>query len=181
MCWLLAVALGLVVVGCGGRQEPQKPATPAVETTCVEGINCDKPQPARDCEAAGPGFRTCVRDHQPTIERRNGETWTVVAGPLRHNDWSTQWGPKVWLSPDHETLLAEWDFPCDSAVAVFIPLDGGTPRVVTGQRDWRKAPISRPLGWTSTGLARITIFGKRGVKLIDPKDVVRVEVPRSSC
>jgi hypothetical protein len=90
------------------------------------------------------------------------------------------WG-RVWLSPDSRTLLAEWLFPCDSAVAVFVPLGGGTPRVVTGQLDWRKAPISRPLGWTHDGKARVRVFGERGVQLIDPRSVRPLQVKRTSC
>jgi hypothetical protein len=90
------------------------------------------------------------------------------------------WG-RVWLSPDRQTLLAEWEFPCDSAVAVFVPAQGGTPRVVTGQRDWRKAPISRPLGWTHHGKARVRVFGKPGVQLIDPHVLRPLRVKPLSC
>jgi hypothetical protein len=83
--------------------------------------------------------------------------------------------------PDGQTLLAEWLFPCDSAVAVFVPLGAGTPRVVTGQLDRRKAPISRPLGWTPDGKARVRVFGKRGVQSIDPRSVRGLRVKPTSC
>jgi hypothetical protein len=115
----------------------------------------------------------------------------LCVGPRSHYSYSppaaeapdtfAEWGPDLWLSPDARTLLAEWDFPCDSSVAVFVPFDGGAPRVSTGQRDWRKAPISRPLGWTRDGKARVQILGKRGVQLIDPHAVRRVHVKATSC
>jgi hypothetical protein len=73
------------------------------------------------------------------------------------------------------------EFPCDSAVAAFVPLQGGTPRAVTGQRDWRKAPISRPLGWTSDGKARVRVFGKPGVQLIDPHSVRHLHAKQVGC
>ena len=180
MRWLLPIAVVAVVAGCGGRQEKTKPA--AVETTCIEGINCGSSSPVvHECTRAAPGFRTCERDHHSTIERRSGSAWTVIAGSLPHAEMSTAWGPRVWLSPDGDTVLAEWTFPCDSAVAVFVPAHGGTPRIVTGHRDWRKAPISRALGWTPDGKARIRVFGKPGIQLIDPASVLRVRAPSTSC
>jgi hypothetical protein len=116
----------------------------------------------------------------PTIERMTASGWAVVTGPLKHPDPSAQWG-RVWLSPDSRTLLAEWQFPCDSEVGVFVPMRGGTPRVVTGQLDWRKAPISRPLGWTRDGKARVEVEGKRGVQLIDPRSVRRLPARPRGC
>ena len=171
-----------MVAGCGGRQEGHRTVKPAVETTCLEGLNCEPSSAVvRECAQAAPGFRTCMRGSHPTIERLSGSAWTVIAGPLPHSDISTGWSPKVWLSPDGETVLAEWQFPCDSAVAVFVPAHGGTPRIVTGHRDWRKAPISRALGWTRDGRARIRVFGKPGIELIDPDAVLRVRAPSTSC
>jgi hypothetical protein len=116
----------------------------------------------------------------PTIERRAGSSWVVVTGPLPHPDPTAVWG-QVWLSPDRRTLLAEWQFPCDSAVAVFVPARGGKAWLVTGQADWRKAPISRPLGWTPDGKARVRVFGKRGVQLIDPHAVEGIRAKPTSC
>jgi hypothetical protein len=76
-------------------------------------------------------------------------------------------------------VLAEWGNPCDSAHAFFIPFAGGTPRVVTGERDWRKAPVSYVLGWSKDGRARVKIlaggdcaggvFNRPGIYLIDPE------------
>ena len=88
------------------------------------------------------------------------------------------WGA-VWISPDRRTLLAEWEYPCDSAAAVFVPANGGKPRLVTGERDWRKAPIAHALGWTSDGKARVKLFTRwrtrtgavhpPGVYVFDPR------------
>jgi len=165
-----AFALLLLVTGCGGTQHV---ASRSVATKVP-----------RSCTLATPAFRTCLvgRKQHPTIERLTASGWVVVTGPLKHADPDAEWGDgALWLSPDSQTLLAEWVFPCDSAVAVFVPLRGGTPGVVTGQLDWRKAPMSRPLGWTADGRARVRVFGKRGVQLIDPDSVRRLHVKRSSC
>jgi hypothetical protein len=88
------------------------------------------------------------------------------------------WG-SVRKSPDGKTLLIQWDHPCDSAHSFFIPASGGRARVVTGERDWRKAPVTYALGWTDQGLARVRVmrggdcaggvFGRPGVYLIDPR------------
>jgi hypothetical protein len=81
---------------------------------------------------------------------------------------SAQWGA-VWVSPDRRTLLADWQYPCDSAAATFVPAMGGTPRLVTGERDWRKAPISRAVGWRRDGKARVRLYTLwRGYR-IDPR------------
>ncbi len=99
-----------------------------------------------------------------------------MTGPLKPNFMDTQWGPKVWLSPDRHTLLAEWEFACDGHLAVFVPAKGGTPRIVTGERNWQNAVPSVPLGWTQAGLARVEMLRRwgpqasraAGVYLFDP-------------
>ena len=50
------------------------------------------------------------------------------------------------------------EYPCDSAAVVFVPLDTGEPRLVTGEKDWRKAPGAHALGWTREGKARVRIY-----------------------
>jgi len=149
------VLLVLVAAGCGG-----KAAAP------VQGRHVVRPSP--DCTAAAPGYRTCFAfpGHPATIERRVGSEWKLVTGPLKPADPTARWGLQVRLSPDKRTLLADWDFPCDSSVTVFVPATGGVPRLVTGERDWRRAPISRPLGWTTGGKARVTLYTSwRGIRV----------------
>jgi hypothetical protein len=174
MRWLLVAVVAVVAAGCGNDKKTADDAVRAemakVQTTCVEGINCGAPPQrasARTCELVGKGyrgrdFRTCwgpdAQDPNPTIERRTATGWALVTGPMKPRDMSAQWG-EVWVSPDHRTLLAEWQYPCDSAAVVFVPAAGGTPRVVTGERDWRKAPGARPLGWTRDGKARVRVYG----------------------
>jgi hypothetical protein len=83
------------------------------------------------------------------------------------------WG-RVWVSPDRHTLLAEWTYPCDSGTVVFVSTRRGAPRVVTGESDWRLAPVSRGIGWTADGKARVHIFRpwrghEPGVYVFDPR------------
>jgi len=94
---------------------------------------------------------------RPTIEHWTGSEWKVVTGPLPHPYTEASWG-QVSLSPDGRTLLADWSYPCDSAVVVFVPAEGGEPKLVTGEKDWRKAPQARALGWTRDEKARVTIL-----------------------
>jgi hypothetical protein len=93
----------------------------------------------------------------PTIERWTGSRWTVVTGSLKPTESTATWG-EVSRSPDGKTLLADWMYPCDSAAVVFVPVDSGEPRLVTGEKDWRKAPGSHALGWTPEGEARVRIY-----------------------
>ena len=144
--------------------------------------------PSRTCTDAAPDFRTCFgsgTNSHATIERRTGATWGVITGPLRPLDLFTEWGPKVWISPDARTVLAEWLYACDGHLAVFVPAAGGKPRIVTGERDWRKAVASVPLGWTRDGRARVQVLRSwgphhlrpAGVYLFDPKREPPKRVP----
>jgi hypothetical protein len=140
---------------------------------------------AKSCIGAAPAFRTCLNPpaEKPhaTIERMKPFGWSVVATSLKPSFDDNSWGPKVWLSPDSQTLLAEWLYACDGHLAVFVPLGGGLPRVVTGELDWRRAVASVPLGWTQGGKARIQMLrawgphGRRpaGVYLFDPARATR--------
>jgi hypothetical protein len=55
-------------------------------------------------------------------------------------------------------LLAEWQYPCDSAAVVFVAVETGAPRLVTGEKDWRQAPVAHALGWTRDGKALVRIY-----------------------
>jgi hypothetical protein len=128
---------------------------------------------SKSCERSGVEFRLCQtyrgpgRAQYPTIERRSRSGWKVVIGPLRHGlEAFGMWGA-AFKSPDGRTLLAEWGYACDGHVAIFIPLKSRVPRVVTGERDWRKARgDQQPLGWTRDGKARVRIG--QHVRLFDP-------------
>jgi len=184
MRWLVIVVLALVAAGCGdvhrSADETIRAQMAKVQTTCAEGINCGapvKPPSGHSCEPAGAGargsgYRTCWGPNpnhpNPTIERKTSSGWALVTGPLKPHDVSAQWGA-VWVSPDRRTLLAEWQYPCDSAAVAFVPATGGIPRLVTGEQDWRNAPIARGVGWTRDGKARVRLYTSwRGYR-IEPR------------
>jgi hypothetical protein len=138
----------MVLAGCGSSQHAASLARRDVSQN-------------RTCGATkARGFRTCIGDPSPlrsTIERWNGSSWDVVTGPLPHADPDARWG-EVFLSPDRRTLLADWRYPCDSGAVLFLPVEEGQPRTVTGEKDWRKAPQAQALGWTREGKARVRIY-----------------------
>ena len=144
---VLALVFAVALSGCGSTERAAAPPR-----------NGD---PSRSCEPArAPKFRTCESvkiPSNPTIERWTGSRWTVLTGSLKPTETTAMWG-EVSRSPDGKTLLAEWMYPCDSAAVVFVPVDTGEPRLVTGERDWRKAPVARALGWTPDGKARVRIY-----------------------
>jgi hypothetical protein len=172
-CWLVVAVVAVLAAGCGATQQTADDTIRAemakVQTTCTEGLNCDQPPEqasGRTCdltgmEYRGRDFRTCWGPNalhpNPTIERRTPSGWELVTGPLIPSDMSAQWGA-VWLSPDQQTLLADWQYPCDSSVVVFVPARGGEARLVTGERDWRKAPVADGVGWTRDGKARVRLY-----------------------
>src|SRR6266540_2038968 len=170
---VVLVLTAALLSGCGGKVVASRHTTPA-EQAGKRAVR----RPS--CEPAGGGFRTChfsLRNWDPMIQRRVGSRWSRLAGPLSpaapDNEWSVE-----GVSPDGRTLLAEWLFSCDGSVVVFVPLDGGRPRIVTGQRDWTKAPRSRALGWTGEGKAKARVYNawrdrsgrahRAGVYLFDP-------------
>lgn len=178
---VVLVLTAALLSGCGGEVAAHGTTTSkelAVFTDqgAVPGPACD---PARD------GFRSCLRGRRkshPTIERRSGSRWVQFAGPLKPTSLDNEWFIKG-LSPDRRTLLAEWLFACDGRVVVFLPLDGGKPRIVTGQWNWTTAPRSYALGWTQDGMAKVSVYSawrdrsgtthRAGVYLFDPQDSVR--------
>jgi hypothetical protein len=172
---LSCIALTLIVAGCGTTEQAAAPAKKSSRTCAPASV---------------PGFRICRHlpsPTQPTIERRTPSGWKVVALPLTPIEPSAEWD-SLSLSPDGKTLLAEWAYPCDSAAVVFIPAAGGRVRVATGERDWRKAPSARALGWTPAGKARIRTYSRwrgrpPGIYVIDPETLTRAGKPsvRSGC
>ena len=65
---------------------------------------------------------------------------------------------KAYLSPDGKTLLAQWSAECEVPSAFVVPVRGGTPRVVTGEANWAKAPPSVADGWTEDGRAIVEVW-----------------------
>jgi len=52
----------------------------------------------------------------------------------------------IWIdgfvAPDAKTLLVQWSAECETPYAFFVPTRGGVPRLVTGERSMKNAPIS---------------------------------------
>jgi hypothetical protein len=163
---LALVLLVAFSAGCGGSRPVDRQATDQRQARAPE---------SRACAAAAPGFRACAYSSagkpHPTIERQTGSTWTVVTGPLKPADPTTEWGAKVWLSPDAQTLLAEWEYACDGRIAVFVSARNGKPRIVTGEQDWRMAVPSEPLGWTRDGKARVRVYDAWGTHGTHPAGI----------
>lgn len=135
-----------------------------------------------NCHSAGRELRICGASHiehpHSRIERRFGSHWKVVAGPLA-NDFSAEWF-SAFLSPDKKTILAEWDYPCDTHVALFIPSTGGKPRVVSGEASFRKAPgDEQAVGWTRDGKAKVRT--NAGMRYFDPAKVLHRGGQSNSC
>jgi hypothetical protein len=156
MGWPLLILVAVIVGGCGQAQHVAATASGTGEASTF------KRDPRRSCSAIvnSPEYRTCFTaavDAKPTIERRTRSGWRVVAGSMRPHEPSAQWYGG-WLSRDGQTLLVDWQFPCDYSVAVFVRASGGEPGLVTGETDWRKAPIARSLGWTRGGKARVRLY-----------------------
>jgi hypothetical protein len=186
----IALAVALVIIsGCGGtertgkRSQSAKEALPRVKTTCAKGVNCasDSPRPVRKCTSAGRDFRTCATffgsGYRPTIEKRAASEWAVVQGPLQASGTTVSgWWRRAFLSPDGDTLLAQWVGDCEIPRAFFLRASGGAPRAVTGEADWTTAPNSVAVGWRADGHAEVMLLGaacgigahRPGVYLVDP-------------
>jgi hypothetical protein len=159
------LAFALALAGCGGGSNTEARA----------------PVPA-DCARFGTHEETTyyvcwkpTRDnHGRFVVRSPDEQRTLpVELPAR-----PQGTPQVghWrtarLSPNGETVLAQWSGECEAQIAYFIPAEGGEARPVTGRSEWSEA-----LGWTGDGLARVrlsngacgTTMHKPGVYLVDPE------------
>jgi hypothetical protein len=50
-------------------------------------------------------------------------------------------------------VIAQWSAECEVPIAFLVPATGGSPRAITGERDWAKSPDSVALGWTTDGRA----------------------------
>jgi hypothetical protein len=148
---LAALVTLLALAGCGGSEEEAARVTTTVTvTTTVSGWT------AGDCDAAGEHagslYRLCFRSRgERAIEMlRGGDVYEVpVYDPTRATGGHWRWAA---LSPDGKTFLATWSGECEIPIAFTFPARGGSPpEVVTGEEDWRTAPESEALGWTTDG------------------------------
>jgi hypothetical protein len=175
MRWLLSVAVGVVVAGCGGRQERQKPALPAAQTTCVEGVNCSgTPKTYRHCTSVSRGFRACTTippngRERSRIERRADSGWVTV---LRAQDAPAHgWWRRAIGSPDRSTILGQLSGDCEVQTTYIIRV-GSKPRLVFAQAE------SFAVGWSRDGLARVLVTAaapdprgdvRPGIYRVDPR------------
>jgi hypothetical protein len=143
------MTLVALATGCGGSNEDAASATTVRVTVTVSDWT------AGDCDAAGKHdgriYRVChsfagERGLQVLAEGRVEEI--AVKDPPGATGGSWYWAA---LSPDGRTFLATWSGECEIPIAFTFPVDGGTPRAVTGEQDWTKAPESQALGWTTDG------------------------------
>jgi hypothetical protein len=158
--------LALVLTACGQESAqptaPQKPATSVATTT----------SPDEDCRPAGQlGDETLFLCWRPGDHGRflyvAGETERQIAveapGKVGHWAWAR-------LSPDGQTILAQWSGECEVPVAYFIPAAGGAPREAV------PAYASRALRWSRDGRAVVEVVEsacgsnapKPGVYLVEP-------------
>jgi hypothetical protein len=77
----------------------------------------------------------------------------AAAGRAGHWAWAA-------LSPDGDTILAQWTAECEVPIAFFVDVAGGAPTPVTGEDDWATSPESVALGWTKDG--RAIVFLPKG-------------------
>ncbi|MDX6438127.1 MAG: hypothetical protein QOF45_710 [Gaiellaceae bacterium] len=138
------VTLVALAAGCGGSDENAGPFTVTLSGWA-----------AGDCDPAGSHgpahYRVCYSSPElRSIDVLDGGRAGRVAVEdppgtgIGHWDWAA-------LSPDGQTFLATWSAECNVPIAFTFPAEGGRPTVVTGERDWTKAPESEALGWTTDG------------------------------
>jgi hypothetical protein len=155
------------------------------------GLSTPSAKPAglsRDCRAeanqgqrwylvCGPSVRSTA--HPATIEvLDHGRMRTIAGAPPRayRGPFADGLWQSVALSPDGKTLLALWSAECEEPTSFFIDVATGRMRAVTGERDWKKAPESVPLGWSSRGQAVVNLLPggcgdgsePAGIYLIEP-------------
>ncbi len=122
--------------------------------------------------------------HPATIDvLARGRIRKIVGSPS--NAYRRRFSDGLWqsvaLSPDGKTLLALWSADCEEPTSFFVDVATGRMRAVTGERDWRKAPESIPLGWSHSGQAVVNLLSggcgdgtkPAGIYLIEPKTLQR--------
>jgi hypothetical protein len=174
----LIALLGFVAIGGCARGD----RSVATETTRPMVTETTPPRALAACTPMEPGrndrFLLCWRpnagDRGEFSFRGRGRIPIAYPskGPAGH--WSGG-----FLSPDGDTLLAQWTAECEVPYAFFVPARGGTPRPVTGERRIEDAPPSIAHGWTQSGEAIIEVIpecsegtphAQTEILLISPKD-----------
>lgn len=98
---------------------------------------------------------SCYRDDASLFLRDSGGAVRALVPPPPDSvggHWAF-----AFPSPDGSRLLLYWSGECEAPNAFFAPSSGGTPTEATGASDWRKAPESSALGWTSDGRALVLL------------------------
>ena len=131
----LAVVAGLLLVaGCG--------STKTVTVTRVQRCN---------------GIAADLSFHYAICDGRFMRDGTLLAISKPAGAKIGHWA-KAYLSPDGKTFLAQWSAECEVPFAFLVPVRGGTPRVVTGEANWARAPMSVADGWTEDGRAIVEVW-----------------------
>jgi hypothetical protein len=129
--------LVILAAGCGGSKESHKPAVPAVQTTCVDGINCGgTPNTYRHCTSVSRGFRACTAyppngRERSKVERRTTSGWVIVVRP--RDVPISGWWRRVIASPDRKTLLGQWSGDCEIQTTYIIRVGAGRARPSRGR------------------------------------------------
>jgi hypothetical protein len=161
----ILLSLAIALASCGSeasrRAAPQAPTVATLEEQ-------------EDCEPAGQrGDETlflCWRGDS----RYHGRFVFVAGDTERPVEVPSPGGIGHWawaeLSPDGETILAQWSAECEVPIAYFIPAAGGRPREAV------EAYSSRAVGWADEGRAIVKLLEsacgasapKPGFYLVDP-------------
>jgi hypothetical protein len=150
---------GLVACGAGEREATTRAVSPPVDRGECQRIGTFHGEALRLC------FQPNANDHGRFV-LANGTTarelavsppWPTPtasdAGKAGHWAWAA-------VSPDEQTLLAQWSAECEVPVAFLVDLARGAPAPITGESDWAKSPMSVALGWTTDG--RAIVFLPKG-------------------
>jgi hypothetical protein len=161
---LLAIALIAVaaVTGCGA--DTKQTASETRPSATPLGSECEEAGDAGDgtvylCYGSSANHGRFV------LDRADGPRTLAVPPPSPVGHWA--WAE---VSPDGETILAQWSAECEVPVAYLLPAIGGRPRAAV------PAYSSRAVGWTNDGRAIVKVLESEcapnaprpGFYLVDP-------------
>jgi hypothetical protein len=140
-----ALVLLLLCAGCGGTSTVTTTRSVSAEPT--RGV-----MPKCVALAGGSNYAYDVCDRK-TI-RFFGKPLNVPrpagAGPV--GGWTGG-----YVSQNAKLLLMQWSAECEVPFGYFVPVGGGVPRLVTGERSMAEAPESIADGWTVDGRAIVEL------------------------